>query len=189
VLQCRAIELWRPVVGFEDVFQVSNCGGVRAADRPVYPHTTPQGYRRVYLDGTRRTVHSLVLEAFVCPRPPGMLGLHRDDVKWHNHASNLYWGSAADNGRDAVRNGVWRSGMAGRTHCPREHELVESNLVVAQLPYRICKACNRARAQLVFRHGKDWTEDDMRAESDARYAEILATGGVALKRGRRFFKP
>jgi hypothetical protein len=114
-----------------------------------------------------------------------MLGLHRDDVKWHNHVSNLYWGSPADNGRDAVRNGVWRSGMAGRTHCPRGHELVDVNLVVAQLPYRICKACNRARAHLVFRYGKGWTEDDMRAESDARYAEILATGGVALKRGRR----
>jgi hypothetical protein len=163
---------------------VSNCGGVRAPDRPVPPHVNAQGYRHVSLAGTTRSVHSLVLEAFVEPRPAGMLGLHRDDVKWHNHVSNLYWGTHADNARDCLRNGThW---TVGRTHCPRGHELAEFNLVVAQLPARICKACNRARAHLVYRLGRHgWTEDDMRAESDARYVEILATGGRALKRGPR----
>jgi hypothetical protein len=184
VLNARAIELWRPVLGFEDALQVSNCGGVRAADRLVTPWIDPRGYRHVFLRGARGSVHSLVLEAFVCPRPPGMLGLHRDDVKWNNRVSNLYWGTHAENSRDCVRNG--RHPATARTHCPREHELIESNLVVAQLPARICKACNRARAHLVHllgRHG--WSEDDMRAESDARYAEILATGGRALKPGPR----
>ena len=121
--------------------------------------------------GKRRSVHSLVLEAFVCPRPEGLLGLHRDDVKWHNHVSNLYWGTHADNMRDCVRNG--RHWTAGRVHCPRDHALVEPNLVVAQLPMRICKSCNRARAWLVFKYGQAWTEDDMRAVSDEHYASIM----------------
>lgn len=169
MLQCRAIELWRPVVGFESVFWVSNCGGVRSGAGPVRPYVD-HGYRLVNLAGARHRVHVLVLEAFVCPRPPGLLGLHRDDAKWHNHVSNLYWGTAADNMRDCLRNGTHAS--ASKTHCPRGHELVEPNLVVAQLPSRICKACNRARAWLVFKYGKGWTEGDMRTVSDEYYAGI-----------------
>jgi hypothetical protein len=181
VLNVRAIELWRPVLGFEDLFRVSNCGGVRAPDRLVTPYVHPQGYRHVSLRGVQRSVHSLVLEAFVCPRPAGMLGLHRDDVKWHNHVSNLYWGSPAENARDSVRNGT--HARVVRVFCPRGHRLAEPNLVQASLPGRICKACNRARATMRYEYGKAYPEDAMRALADVRYAEILATGGKPLKRG------
>jgi len=38
-----------------------------------------------------RSVHSLVLEAFVGPRPEGMDGCHENDVPWDNRLSNLKW--------------------------------------------------------------------------------------------------
>lgn len=31
--------------------------------------------------------------------------LHKDDVKLHNHYSNIYWGDTLDNRNDAIRNG------------------------------------------------------------------------------------
>jgi hypothetical protein len=183
VSHVKAIELWRPVHGLEDLFTVSNCGGVRAPDRLVPARVNPQGYRHVSLRGKQFSVHSLVLEAFVCPRPPGMMGLHRDDQKWNNHLGNLYWGSAVDNARDSVRNGT--HARVVRVFCPRGHRLAEPNLVQASLPVRICKACNRARGAMRHKYGKVYPEDVMRALADERYAEILATGGKPLKRGPR----
>jgi hypothetical protein len=53
------------------------------------------GYRQV-----QRKVHLLVLEAFVGPRPKGMLGLHKDDDTFNNRLSNLYWGTHRDNALD-----------------------------------------------------------------------------------------
>ena len=172
MLQCRAIELWRPVYGLEDLFSVSNCGGVRSADRLIQPSRDRRGYRHVNLLDKRRSVHSLVLEAFVRPRPPGLMGLHRDDVKWHNHVSNLYWGTAADNMRDCLRNGTHLAPK--KTHCPRGHMLAEPNLVVASLPIRICKACNRARGLMRYRYGRDYPQDVMKALADEQYERIVS---------------
>lgn len=172
MFQCRAIELWRPVVGFEDFFRVSNCGGVRSGDGPVRPSVDRKGYRLVNLGGARHRVHILVLEAFVYPRPRGMFGLHRDDVKWHNHLSNLYWGSRSDNARDSVRNGT--HGRVKRTHCPRGHVLAGPNLVVASLPVRICKACNRARATVRHRYGCAYPEAIMSTLADEQYERIIS---------------
>lgn len=168
----RALELWRPIPGLGDFFEVSNCGGVRAPDGPITPTVGCKGYRHVSFAGKGYSVHSLVLEAFICPRPDGLWALHLDDVKWNNHVSNLYWGTPSDNSRDAVRNGTQVS--VGKTHCPRGHILAEPNLVVASLPSRICKACNRARGLMRYRYGPDYPQDVMRALADEHYAGIMA---------------
>lgn len=53
----------------------------------------------------RRYVHALVLTAFVGPRPLGMEGCHKDDVRSNNHLSNLKWDTSGGNRQDAIRNG------------------------------------------------------------------------------------
>lgn len=59
-------------------------------------------------DGIARKhfVHTLVLEAFVSPRPPGLEALHRDGQGTNNAAGNLRWGTHAENVQDALRHGV-----------------------------------------------------------------------------------
>jgi hypothetical protein len=54
--------------------------------------------------GRSYSVASLVLEAFVGPRPYGMLSLHFDDNPKNNSAKNLRWGSPRDNALDHQRN-------------------------------------------------------------------------------------
>lgn len=49
---------------------------------------------------TTRSVHTLVLEAFVGPRPAGMHACHNDGNKTNNHLSNLRWDSAKSNSDD-----------------------------------------------------------------------------------------
>jgi len=155
-------ETWLPVREFEGVYEVSDHGRVRSVDRKDNhgrslkgrilkerrardgrPHLTLSSQGRVrdlYL-------YTLVLEAFVCPRPPGMLGLHWDDNPQNNHLSNLRWGTHAENMRDMSRNG---GGSAGITHCPSGHEYTPENTYVypGERKHRLCRACRK-------RHGEN----------------------------------
>ena len=120
-----AAETWRPVVGHEGFYEVSNLGRVRTATRKLQRGwatftrrhrllaTTLGGrrknYRRVNLPaGGRRVhayVHHLVCRAFHGPRPgPEHLVCHKDDLGTNNESENLYWGTYEDNRRDFARN-------------------------------------------------------------------------------------
>ena len=69
------------------------------------------GYQVVSLtnDSGRRMfyVHSLVLEAFVCPRPAGMQACHYPDQSpLNNSVGNLRWDTPLGNIRDKAENGT-----------------------------------------------------------------------------------
>lgn len=67
------------------------------------------GYKSVslYKDGESQwfSIHHLVLETFVGPRPTGHLCRHLNDVKHDNRLENLAYGTPAENQRDSLRNG------------------------------------------------------------------------------------
>jgi hypothetical protein len=58
---------------------------------------------------SRIMVHLLVLTAFVGPRPPGLIGLHDNDINTDNRLDNLSWGTVQKNWEDRKRNGGARS--------------------------------------------------------------------------------
>lgn len=107
---------WRPVVGFEGMYEVSNDGQVRTLFRGLNKakHTMidRKGYVSVRLCGPKRAfmkrkrVHSLVLEAFVGPKPEGMQCRHLNGNKQDNRLENLAWGTAKENAADSVAHGV-----------------------------------------------------------------------------------
>lgn len=153
---------WLPVVGWEGYYEVSDSGQVRSLGKDIvgksgvtkrrapkvlsqYPN--PKGHMKVWLvgDGGRRQhpyVHSLVLEAFVGPRPSGHQGLHYDDIPSNNAIENLRWGTRYDNARDCVRNG--RHNHASKTHCPQGHEYTPENTYMPpNKNNRRCRICTR----------------------------------------------
>lgn len=145
-------ERWLPVQGF-DLYEVSDRGSVRSLPRDfprlkgrvLKPGITPKGHRFVVLSHrgvpSTKSVHILVLEAFIGPRPEGMLGLHRDDDKSNNTVENLYWGTYSDNAADAVRNGThWPASL---TECKRGH-VIDG---VARNGRRYCTICQKANAR------------------------------------------
>lgn len=150
------METWKPVVGYEGLYEVSDRGRVRSIERVVgnrrYPgrllkvRPLPNGRPRVSLSRNGVAVdaytYRLVLEAFRGPRPPGMECLHWDDDPNNNSLSNLRWGTRTDNMRDMSRNG---NGNAGITHCPSGHEYTPENTYIYPGPrkHRGCRACGR----------------------------------------------
>jgi hypothetical protein len=110
---------YRPVPGFPR-YRVGDDGSVWSCMNPMSDRKSEwrrlaavtrdnRRYLKVILShqGKQRAffVHRLVLELFVGPCPPGMQALHRDDDKYNNRLSNLYWGTPADNVRDRIVNG------------------------------------------------------------------------------------
>jgi hypothetical protein len=148
-------ESWRPVVGWEDRYLVSDLGRVISLPKhgrgTVLLKPTPAtrgGYPQVNLRdgaGGRKVcgVHRLILEAFAGPGPQGALALHADDDPTNNTLANLRWGTRSDNLYDAVRNG--RHVMSNKTHCKRGHEFTPENTWVSPTAGgRACRACRKA---------------------------------------------
>lgn len=144
---------WRPVLGFEGRYEVSDGGSVRSiphtvtrsngipcrvAGQVLQQFVSAKGHMTTSIDQRKRRVHRLVLEAFVGPCPPGLQGLHENDVPSDNRLSNLYWGTPGQNMRDRVRNGVHH--YSKRTHCKHGHEFTEANTRMYRNA-RLCRTC------------------------------------------------
>lgn len=121
---------WRPVPGFEGLYEVADNGCVRSVDRvlpdgrtaggmPLRPYPDSHGYLRVTLrsQAGARTygVHTLVAAAFLGPRPKGRQIRHWDGDKINNRARNLRYGTQKQNERDKRRNRRRKKGETGET--------------------------------------------------------------------------
>ena len=100
-------DLWRPVVGFEELYEVSSDGRVRKrngeelhqrVDKKKYTN-----YRRVSLKGTNGTVnefvHRIVAQAFLPQKEGCNIINHKDENGENNHVENLEWCNRSYNAR------------------------------------------------------------------------------------------
>jgi hypothetical protein len=104
---------WRPVVGFEGLYDVSSAGRVRRVAAGQGARTGYTLHQQlgvygaltvgVYRCGRRHGLHvrRVVLEAFVGPCPQGHEAMYRGDAA-DASLHNLYWGSCTANGRRCV---------------------------------------------------------------------------------------
>jgi len=97
---------WRPVVGHERMYEVSDTGLVRRiGGQPLLAQATYDGYLAVGLyDESRKLankrryrVHRIVLEAFVGPAPAGMVAGHINNIRHDNRLENLRWMTQKEN--------------------------------------------------------------------------------------------
>lgn len=155
-------EEWLPIVGYEGLYEVSNKGRVRSMDRVVthtdgrvrslkgkilsqFPHDKAFGYWSVSLsrDGHLRPVyiHVLVAEAFICPRPAGLVVRHGPLGKDFNTPENLCWGTQAENLQDITRQQGHHNAL--KTQCKRGgHEFTpENTYVIPSSGSRVCRKC------------------------------------------------
>ncbi len=74
--------------------------------------------------GRNRMIHHLVLEAFVGPRPAGMVACHNDGNPQNNALSNLRWDTWISNLADMERHGTR---LRGRDHA--NAKLTEADVI------------------------------------------------------------
>jgi hypothetical protein len=174
-------ERWLPVVGYEGLYEVSDQGRVQSLDRRqvlgahsrfvpgrilrpqvVYDSKgrNPRSQFTLRKDGKSRTfrVHTLVLTAFVGPRPDGMLCRHWPDPDTsNNRLENLSWGTPAENMQDRLA-----------------HEVIRKTQKESRMPYEINWATGgrvvveadspeqaNEMAQALLPPGGDWVDIDV----------------------------
>ena len=161
-------EQWRPVVGQEGAYEVSSEGRVRSLPRIVKtkrgalrpypgrmlkPVLQPNGYYTVGIKRKLRTVHSLVAESFIGPRPEGLEVCHNNGRPLDNRAENLRYGTTSENQIDAVLHGA--NNQVRKTHCPQGHPYDEANTAIRRRPdrrpQRACRTCHRDRQRNRYR--------------------------------------
>lgn len=170
-------EVWAPIAGFEGYYEVSTHGRVRrlsrasGAIRRIHPHRNygPKqlklventGYLYVCLWAPpkvgRRSVHSLVLETFVGPRPDGYYGCHKDGDRANNHVSNLKWATPTENQADRVKHGRDQCGEKNGSH---------------KFSDRVVDAVRKARAQT----GATYKQLGRQFNMCAQHAHFICTG-------------
>ncbi len=163
-------EEWRPVVGYEGLYEVSDHGRIKSLPRVIargrghtnkikFPgcimkpednHRGTGGSRlsvRLSRDGRYRKwgVHQLVLQAFIGPCPDGLVCCHNDGDYRNNHVENLRWDTQSSNILDAVAHGTHT--LAGMTRCLKGlHEFTPEN-TIRDKNGRRCRECRNASAR------------------------------------------
>ena len=112
----RTIEEWPyyEVSNFGDVRKTRDGHILRAGDHVAKWINATTGYPCVSLSDNgrkHRTVHSLVADAFLSPRPTSKHQVaHNDGSRTNNFQGNLRWATPAENQADRKQHGTWLGG-------------------------------------------------------------------------------
>lgn len=78
---------------------------IKSRDKKGYLHLQLRKNSKSYT----KKLHTLILTAFLGPRPKGMQCRHLDGNKENNKLINLCWGTQSENQQDAVKHGTHKS--------------------------------------------------------------------------------
>ena len=112
-------EEWRPVVGYEGLYEVSNYGrvktlfkGVNKIRKPVFTNNPRYFGVNLYKENVSRLIriHVLVARAFI-PNPANKPVVnHKDANRRNNQVSNLEWVTQLENKKHAYDKGLYKIG-------------------------------------------------------------------------------
>jgi hypothetical protein len=121
-------EIWKDVIGYEGIYQISNLGNVLSLERVVYkidsdipfynqkkyvlkPYKLKTGYLQVRLSkngsSKGKTIHSLIATAFITNVNSKPCVNHINGIKDDNRIENLEWVTHKENMQHAVKTGLW----------------------------------------------------------------------------------
>ena len=156
------MEIWKELQDYPK-YLVSNMGNVKSIrgnilrpfDRLKSKYPDSGGYQTVHLVGPKvmtryqnRTVHSLVMEAFVGPRPEGFVINHINGIKWDNRLENLEYCTISHNKKEDFIRG--RQSLAGEKNT--QAKLTEKDVLKIVRLYKTGKYTYRSLALLFGVH-------------------------------------
>ena len=158
-------EVWKPVAGYEGLYEVSNFGNVKSINwrkkgcsKNLWLKPHPNGYLQVELakDGTRRffTVHRLVANAFLS-NPLGLPQVnHRDENKKNNCVENLEWCTASYNTKYSIER---RKNVEHREFRGRNSKYKHSAVLQISVDGNVVKEWENPRAIFLETGMSDWS--------------------------------
>ena len=160
-------EVWKPIPGFEGIYEISNLGRVMALERVVtftdgrkrkypkrlrkisvargYPSiglTDSTGYSKNYL------LHRILAHVFIQPITGEDIVRHLNDIPSDYRLSNLAVGTQQENIDDLMRNG--NHFQASKKECKHGHPFDEENTRISKQGGRLCRTCLNARARKYY---------------------------------------
>lgn len=129
ITEDRLKEIWKPVRGYEGLYEVSNLGSIKSLPKYHGPFfrksfkiktSIKRGYETATIskNNTPKTllVHRIVAKAFI-PNPENKPQVnHIDSCRTNNHINNLEWCSCVENMRHAWKYGYKKSKMGSENH-------------------------------------------------------------------------
>lgn len=117
------IEQWKPIEGYEGLYEISNMGNVKSlpkcrgryegGEKILKQHRSEQGYMKVTLCKDSKVksfrVHRLVAEAFIPNQENKVQINHIDGNKCNNNINNLEWNTGSENIKHAYDNKLKRA--------------------------------------------------------------------------------
>lgn len=169
-------EVWRPIKGYEGMYEVSNLGNVRSLDRyvmlgnhgnqycllkgkPMKPYPNSRGYVKTELwkNGQRKCyfIHRLVAEAFI-PNPSNLPCIdHINTIKDDNKVENLRWCNAEEN----MANPLTRERLREKITSEKFEKVNATRAAnIAKRPYDYIMGVGRNGEPLYFRSVKEAAE-------------------------------
>jgi hypothetical protein len=159
-------EIWKDVIGYEGLYQVSNLGNVKVLKRIKYNYKgkhiakekilkpgITHGYARVVLtkDGVRYTkkVHRLVASAFLGEQKDLCVN-HIDSNRSNNNIENLEWVTILENIRHARMNNRYPKLIMSKEHKKKIIESI-SKKVICVKTNKIYNSATEAAKKLGFK--------------------------------------
>jgi len=108
------MKTWKPIPGWESLYEVSDAGEIRSPRKILKPLAKRNAYLTVNLtQGKRREqilIHRVVLLAFRGLPPKGHHACHNNGIRSDNRLANLRWDSIRNNHADKVLHGTSQRG-------------------------------------------------------------------------------
>ena len=109
------IEIWKPIIGYENIYNISNLGRIKSIRNNIILklHPDKDGYLRTNIskNGVRKNCypHTEVAKSFLGSKPENKEINHKDTIKSNNYESNLEYVTSSENKIHAQENGLRKS--------------------------------------------------------------------------------